>query len=383
MHMAAAELEQQQFVEYFRSGFKPRDQFRIGMEAEYLCRRAADGQRIAYEGDPASVLALLQDLQEEMKGEPITVEGRLVGLRSPQGNITLEPGGQIEWSSPPFQTLTELLEAVDAWKKRFATVCDRRGVLASSTAYDDDTTIEEIPWVPKPRYARMRDHYRDRREICYDAMANTAGIHVALDFEDEADWRRKFQAMLWLTPLLAGICGNSPGERNGKTYRTLRPLLWLAMDPSRCVPPKSAFERHVQMRHWAYWASQTPRLFEDPSDTGPDWKRRLSTIFAPVRVGRYLEARNVDMQPPARLAAIPALFYGLLYCPQALDELLQLLQPLSNREVWRVALVKICEEGFGAAPKIESWEHRVVEIARGGLERMNENAGLRALEALV
>ena len=101
---------QQQIVEYFLEGCKPRAEFRIGMEVEHLCVRLSDGARLPYFGDEESVLAVLQHLLDTRGGVPVAQDGNTIGIQADWGDVTLEPGGQIEWASPPCRRLSNLIE---------------------------------------------------------------------------------------------------------------------------------------------------------------------------------------------------------------------------------------------------------------------------------
>ena len=51
-----------------------------------------------------------------------------------------------------------------------------------------------------------------------------------------------------------------------------------------------------------------------------DWANHLSTLFPEVRLKRYLEMRGADAGTAPMLKALPALWVGLLYDGQALNE---------------------------------------------------------------
>ena len=58
----------------------------------------------------------------------------------------------------------------------------------------------------------------------------------------------------------------------------------------------------------------------------------MSTAFPEVRLKRFLEMRGTDGGPWARLCALPALWVGLLYDSQALDDSWELVKDWSAEE---------------------------------------------------
>ena len=80
--------------------------FRIGTEHEKFPFRVGDHSPVAYEG-PNGIRALLRGLQTMLGWEPITDEGRIIGMLDVTGGgaISLEPGGQFELSGAPLASI--------------------------------------------------------------------------------------------------------------------------------------------------------------------------------------------------------------------------------------------------------------------------------------
>ena len=101
-------ITREELFEYFQRAAKPRSEWRVGMEVERLARDASTGLPIPYQADGPSVRKALECYRAERGGNPIWEGDHLIGLDGPWGSITLEPGGQIEWSSRPYRSLHEL-----------------------------------------------------------------------------------------------------------------------------------------------------------------------------------------------------------------------------------------------------------------------------------
>src|SRR5579863_4704413 len=103
-------------AEFLRAGAKPRAAWSSGLELELIGYTVPDSQRIS----PAQVRSVLERLAPdpskwELEGDDI------VAVSLPSGRITLEPGGQIEFSGNPRATIREI-------------ETDLRGYLAQLTA---------------------------------------------------------------------------------------------------------------------------------------------------------------------------------------------------------------------------------------------------------
>src|ERR1700754_1245689 len=180
-----------------------------------------------------------------------------------------------------------------------------------------------------------------------DMMYRTCTIQVNLDFESEADMRRKMQVSLKLQPLATALFANSPfteGRPNG--LQSWRGDIWRDTDNQRsgllpfCFSPEFGFADYVE------WALDVPMYFVIRNDryhdmthitfrqfmdgaahnsvpdgvpTIGDWANHLSTLFPDVRLKRFLEMRGADGGPWRRICALPALWVGLLYDEGALD----------------------------------------------------------------
>ena len=94
-------ITQRKLLEYFLDAAKPKSEWRIGMEVERLARHASTGQALLYGPGEPSISAILESYKSTRKCSPILEGANLIGLIGSFGSITLEPGGQVEWSSRP------------------------------------------------------------------------------------------------------------------------------------------------------------------------------------------------------------------------------------------------------------------------------------------
>jgi glutamate--cysteine ligase len=96
-----------------------------------------------------------------------------------------------------------------------------------------DKTRDELPIMPKGRYAIMLRHMPRVGTMGLDMMLRTCTIQVNLDYSSEADMVKKFRVGLALQPLATALFANSPfteGKPNG--FLSYRSHIWSDTDPA-------------------------------------------------------------------------------------------------------------------------------------------------------
>ncbi|MBI3453307.1 MAG: glutamate--cysteine ligase [Rhodospirillales bacterium] len=386
-----------QLVEYLASGSRPRDMWRIGTEHEKFCFRLDNLRPLPYDGDRASIRAMLEGLTR-FGWQPVEENGKVIALIKDACNITLEPGGQLELSGAQLSTIHQTCDEVNTHLDECKTVATELGIGLLGHGFNPKWARADTPWMPKGRYKIMRDYMPKKGSLGLDMMLRTCTVQVNLDFESEADMVRKFRISLALQPVATALFANSPfieGKPNG--FRSYRSHIWTDTDPDRCgmlpfvFESGFGFERYVDYildvpmyfvyRDGGYIdaSGQSFRDFLDgklPALPGElpsigDFSDHLTTAFPEVRLKRYLEMRGADGGPWRWLCALPALWVGLLYDATALGEAAELIGDWTTeehaqlrRDVPRHALATPFRKGT-----LRDVAQRVVEIARGGLAR--------------
>ena len=337
-----------QLVEYLAEGCKPRDKWRIGTEHEKFPFYEADNSPVPY-GGKRGIRALLEGMQGMLGWDPIMDAGNVIGLVEPtgQGAISLEPGGQFELSGAPLETIHQTCREGNAHLAQLREIAGPLGIRFLGMGGSPKWTLSETPRMPKSRYDIMSAYMPKVGRHGLDMMYRTCTIQVNLDFESEADMRRKMQVSLKLQPLSTALFASSPfteGRPNG--LQSWRGEIWRDTDNQRagllpfCFSPDFGFADYVD------WALDVPMYFlirdgryhdvthvtfrqfmdgalrnsvPDGLPTLGDWTNHLSTLFPDVRLKRFLEMRGADGGPWRRICALPAFWVGLLYDAAALD----------------------------------------------------------------
>lgn len=238
------------------------------------------------------------------------------------GLVTVEPGGQLEISSQPAESLTALLHRTSAETRFLLDNLTRAGLRLGRHGCDPHRRPHQI--LTNRRYAAMAAAFARQGPTGATMMCGTAGIQVCLDAGTLAQLPLRWAAAHALGPVLLALFANSPCSAGRETgWASSRMRTWLTLDPVRTAPPEYATDPTLAADPVGAWARRvlaTPPLFVlDGSDgwrlpgragfdewirnglprrpTYADLDLHLSTLFPPVRPRGYLEIRYLDAQP--------------------------------------------------------------------------------------
>jgi len=382
-------------VGWMSAGCKPRGSWRIGTEHEKFGYDKAGLRPLPYEGS-CSVRAMLEGLRDGFGWAPVLEQGNIIGLTKDGANVSLEPGGQLELSGAPLETIHQTCDEVNAHLAEVKAVADAIGAGFIGLGAAPVWRHEDMDRMPKGRYRLMTDYMGRVGTHGTQMMYRTCTVQVNLDFESEADMVRKLRVSLALQPLATALFANSPffeGRPNG--YLSWRSRIWRDLDPARTGMLPFAFEDGMGFERYVDYALDVPMYFvyrdghyidalgqsfrdflagrlpalpgEKP--TLGDWADHLTTLFPEARVKRFIEMRGADGGPWRRLCALPALWVGLLYDGTALDAAWQVAKDwtAAEREQLRIDASRLGLKAEVAGRSLQDIAREVLGIARAGL----------------
>ena len=123
-------------------------------------------------------------------------------------------------------------------------------------------TRADIPWMPKLRYAVMRDYMPTVGTRGLDMMLRTATVQANLDFADEADAAAKLRCLYANTSMLTALWAASPiVDEQVTDYQTYRAWIWRDTDRARSGLLPFMFERDDVFTAYTEWALDVPMYF--------------------------------------------------------------------------------------------------------------------------
>ncbi len=387
----------EELLDYFQSGSKPREQWRIGTEYEKVAVDARSARAIPFSG-PRGVETILKRLSDRFGYEPEDEEGRILALKGPASAITLEPGGQIELSGEQCADIHCAHREFTRHVEELLEVARDLDVVILGLGMQPASRVNEIELLPKARYHIMFPYMARKGRLGQRMMKQTAGVQANLDYSDEADAMRKLRVSFALTPILYAIFANSPlcdGDLNG--YLTFRAHIWTDTDPDRCGIPPFVFNEAAGFEEYVEYALNVPMYFlirdhhyvdltrppgltfrqfmarghQGYRATFEDWGHHLTTIFTEVRLKKYIEIRSADSQPPAMMLALPALCKGILYEPDCMMAAWDLVKRWSYNERLKLAdlATKIGLEAPVGKVRLKDLAVELLQVAMTGLAR--------------
>jgi len=315
---------------------------RLGVELEWVVQHADDPRRPLDARHLAGALGV---------HAPPTIHPDSPHHPLPAGSVvTVEPGGQVEISTPPSGSLTELLATATRDTAAVTDLVTAAGLRLAHTGTDPDRPPRLL--VHSPRYHAMRESYRREGPSGGHMMCSTAAVQPCLDAGTAGQLGLRWTALYALGPVLVAAFANSPvlgGRATG--WASSRMALWAALrcaasPPVDCADPVAGYARHAVdaplvcvRRPGGEWLAPSGLSFADwlagalpGPPTTDDLDYHLTTVFPPVRPhGRHLEVRYLDAQPPGGWPLPVAVLAALLSDDAATSAAVELAEPTAGR----------------------------------------------------
>ncbi|MCZ4519544.1 ergothioneine biosynthesis glutamate--cysteine ligase EgtA [Rhodococcus ruber] len=305
----------------------------IGAELEWLT--ALD------DGTRPSLSSLATALGDH---SPRSIAPESPALTLPGGSIvTVEPGGQVELSSSPYTSVSDLASMLDADAGLLREMLDGSGI--SILAVPADTARAPERLLALPRYCAMENRFTTIGPYGKLMMCNTAAAQVSVDAgRDRAEVAARWRMLHVIGPAFVAAFARSPeleGAPEG-VWASQRMRTWLELDSSRTDSSRTAVPGTGDpIADYARWALDVPLLciqgvdqnweapagttfaqwLADPGAVGRaptygDLDYHLTTLFPQVRACGHLEIRYLDAQPDGQWVIPAAAFEALLSTPE-------------------------------------------------------------------
>ena len=377
----------EQIIEYFKSGIKKTQDFKIGIEHEKFLFNNHDNKRIDYSKVKEMFSALL-----EFGWNPILEKENIIGLNKGGKNITLEPGNQIELSGDKLNHVHEACAESQDYLFELRQVTKKLDIKIVSAGFDPISKLDEVPNNPKQRYELMTKDMPLGGELSLDMMYRTCGTQLNIDYNSEEDFKKKFKIVNSIVPISIALFANSSiVEKKNSNYLSYRSKVW--QNTSRGGLPKLFFEE-LNFEKYAEFVINFPILFIQEKDayisgrkytfkdfmegkideienrlpSESDLTTHLSTIFTENRLKKYIELRSMDTCGWDCLCAGPAFNVGMLY--GNLDEVYELISSWDKDKIIN-AYLEAPKKGFNTqlmGKDLLYWASTLLALSKKGLE---------------
>ncbi|CAM2006139.1 glutamate-cysteine ligase family protein [Acanthopleuribacter pedis] len=305
------------------------------------------------------LIQLLQQLVGTLEGftyEP-KPDGTHIFKFADGGNLTFEPGRQLEYSGPPFATLTAAIQNLNHVIETLRCQLKNYDIWFFHSGLNPWYTVDEVGLhLTAPRYINMDRYFHTIGHYGRKMMRLSTSLQINLDAGDKATAQRRWLAANLVPPFFVALFANSPfiHRKAGGAY-SYRSLIWQNLDPSRTGIQKgfltpeykpcpvqqytefaldanvmrlpqpngeASFDgRFINFRQWMKdgYNGQFPDM--------EDWVNHLSTLFPEVRARGFFECRFLDAQSKVWCAVPGILLTFLLYNTEAREKTIDMLLP--------------------------------------------------------
>lgn len=319
---------------------------KMGIEMEMLAFDAQTFVPIGCEGSQVSPQMLMERILEEVPGSTAKVDEKsklITMVNLPEGgNFSLEPGGQVEYSSSPCTTFTEMANVTKNSLKILEKV-SRNQIVYLSHGTNPLSKPNHPLLLPKERYEIMTRYFQSAPQNIRGEhmMRHCATVQANLDVFGDANWRDAVHLTTVLVPLTQYLFANSAYfQGNRSVYLSERQNVWAHMDPSRSGFPFDSYNQSFVENpecSYATWARKASVFFVEslPLEHQPlyqeltfaqwmkegykgikptveDWQTHLGTLFPHLRLRQFLEVRHIDAQPFEHTFASICFFAALI-----------------------------------------------------------------------
>lgn len=318
---------------YFAEGCKRTGQKRIGLELEHFVLNE-EGVPITYE----TLDSILQGMVCE-RDHVVEEDGHFLGYYNDAFSITLEPAAQLEISVMPQKSVADIEKILQRFYNEYGKALAQQGYRLVELGYHPTRLAQELPLIPKKRYEYMDAYFQHSGTRGMQMMRATASTQVSLDYEDEADFIKKYRLACILTPVFSLLTDNSPVYEGKKSPRFLtRSYVWQDVDRVRCLVPDCTFQKDFGFLAYAKELYYKPPIlikegsltketgkqtsaewYQDRSLTKAETEHVISMFFPDIRLKQYLEIRPADSLPLPLALAYAELVRGIFYKEEVLN----------------------------------------------------------------
>ncbi|MFW5993884.1 MAG: glutamate-cysteine ligase family protein [Halanaerobiaceae bacterium] len=380
----------EQLVDHFRKNETSQQDYKLGIEFEHFLVQGDNLRAVHYYGNNG-----IENLLSQLTAQGWQVcklgdeQKQIICLNKKTDEINLEPGGQIEFSFSPKDSIKEIEAAYLNVTADMKPILKENNYNLITLGYQPVTKIKELELLPKKRYYLMFEHFKKRGNLAHNMMLGTSSTQISLDYSSEEDFSKKFAVASWLSPIIYSTLDNTPIFEGKRTSEyAVRAKIWNDCDADRCGILDKSIEGNFTYRDYAEYIVNLPAIVapeaktEKPTDlkfkeaftkeklTAEDIELMLSFSFTDVRLKEYLEIRMADSFPLPLALGYLAFLKGIFYDQSNLDYVFKQVQKTTTFKV-KKAIYNLkkrgCKETYTDNIMMADWLKLLIERSMQGL----------------
>ena len=255
-----------------------------------------------------------------------------------KGNYSLEPGGQLEWASPPFKNLNDLENAIQQQVKHLINILNQKNLKVVTEGLDPHFLPKEVDLINQRRYKIMDKNMLSNGSMGQWMMRCTSSIQVNFDASSMEEMQEMVFIADCLHPISAYLFSNSPYKnKKPAKKRNFRNIIWANTDDVRCnnLFDHGIYSKNNLIDNYINYFLNSPAIFSldrngkaifTKNTFGDILKKMkkngtlskkyilelLRQIFTNVRIKDLVEIRGADRTPEGFEIAPAAFWTGLL-----------------------------------------------------------------------
>ena len=274
------------------------------------------------------------------------------------GSYSLEPGGQLEWASPPFVDLNDLQSSLELFYNHLDSLLSSQKLTLINYALDPKFSPDEVGLINEKKYQLMDEYMSQSGSMGKWMMRNTASIQINLDTTDSENMEVIAFISDCINPIASYLFANSPFKKLNPTgVQNVRQLIWNDTDQFRCgnLFDHEIYSSNGLINKYIDYVMNVPSMFKidrfgnytrSQSRIGDrlamldesgrlneaDINIALHQIFTNVRLKSFVEIRGADRTPKGFEIAPAAFWVGLLLCDQIREKVHDIVKSWSKKD---------------------------------------------------
>ena len=271
---------------------------------------------------------------------------------------SLEPGGQLEWGSKPYNDLNDLEKSIRVNIDSLKKTLNKENLKIMPFGVDPHYSPDQIELINQSKYKIMDKNMIRSGSMGQWMMRCTSSIQVNFDASTEKGMEETAFLADCLHPIAAYLFSNSPFKNDKRAHqKNLRSIIWANTDNSRCnnlfdhgiVSKAGLLDKYIEFflktpsifsfnnKGEAIPSGQSfGQLIKDQKTKGETKKTiilsYLRQIFTNVRIKNLVEIRGADRTPEGYEIAPAAFWTGLLVEPSVRDVILETISSWGTKD---------------------------------------------------